>query len=70
MGESRREETERRPDEGPHERRPLGYYYDDGTGYEVYRPEEDYEDEGDDDGGKDEDGAAKEGDDARHASRS
>ena len=28
------------------EREPGGYYYDDGTGYEIYRPEED--DDGDD----------------------
>lgn len=29
------------PDPEPAPRAPLGYYYDDGTGYEVYDPEED-----------------------------
>jgi len=27
-------------------REPGGYYYDDATGYEVYRPEEDEDEEG------------------------
>ena len=52
--------TERRDDttNGAAESRPAHvepgrYYYDDATGYETYRPEDD-EDEGDDDG-RDED---------------
>jgi hypothetical protein len=36
-------ETEDREAGGAGRREPFGYYYDDGTGYEIYRPEEDAE---------------------------
>jgi hypothetical protein len=50
MRERSREDVERmktaaRAAPEPGERRPFGYYYDDGTGYELYRPEEDEEEE-------------------------
>ena len=43
----RRDDTTEPEVESPHRGRPGGYYYDDATGYEVYKPE----DEGEEDGG-------------------
>jgi ribosomal 30S subunit maturation factor RimM len=43
----RRDDTTKPETESPRARRPGSYYYDDATGYEIYKPEE--EDEG---GGK------------------
>jgi hypothetical protein len=39
-------EPARAPGGGAREREPGGYYYDDGTGYEVYDPSADEPDEG------------------------
>jgi hypothetical protein len=40
-----REEGRTPPHGGMSRREPLGYYYDDGTGYEVYDPEGDEEED-------------------------
>lgn len=72
MKESQREDGggEGRGSPAAGERRPFGYYYDDGTGYEVYRPgEEDDDGEGGDEGeaGNERDARPGEDDDRRAA---
>ncbi|HEY0173299.1 MAG TPA: hypothetical protein VGB98_19980 [Pyrinomonadaceae bacterium] len=42
----RRDDTTKPADESRPDRAPGRYYYDDATGYETYRPEDDDEDEG------------------------
>jgi hypothetical protein len=48
----RREDTPERPEAERSERPRGSYYYDDATGYEVYTPEEDGEEETIGDGGE------------------
>lgn len=42
----RRDDTTKPETESPRARRPGSYYYDDATGYEIYKPGEDEDEEG------------------------
>jgi hypothetical protein len=44
----RRDDTPEQDEPSRAERKPGGYYYDDSTGYEIYDPSSDEEDEKDD----------------------
>ena len=51
----RRDDTTKPETESPRARKPGSYYYDDATGYEIYKPEaEDERGEDEDVGGEDE----------------
>lgn len=49
MSEHRDDTTEQdEPSGDERERQPISYYYDDATGYEIYNPEEDDEEDEED----------------------